>query len=69
MVTYYIEVAKTGNIFYYYFKLKDAKCDLLQHFKPNSAKIIKLVGQYAYEGYHQYALTWNGKKFKKEKMI
>lgn len=67
--TYYIEGLSDNHLYTYFTRLRDAKYDLIKLFKPNHARIVCLKGSYRYEGYHAYYLTFDGLKFKKQRLI
>ncbi len=66
--TYYIEGLSDHFIYAYFDRLHWAKYELVKLFKPGHARIVCLKGQYKYEGYHAYEVTYDGKRFKRKKL-
>lgn len=65
MISYYIESLEDNSVVWYYDRLKDAQADLKTS-RYYDFRIVKMIGQYKYEGYHQYYMYYDGEKFTKE---
>ncbi len=66
MITYMVE-NECNEIIGYSTQLCEAKRIGEKSYASNRFLITKLVGPYKYEGYHDYYLVYDGKKYKKTK--